>query len=63
MRVQVGDLLYMSKDQAFPCDIVVLRTARDDGLCFVETSQLDGYGIRIRICTRTHANAQMNTSI
>jgi hypothetical protein len=40
---QVGDMLYIPCNEKIPADMVVLKTSRDDGLCFVETSQLDGY--------------------
>lgn len=40
--LRVGDLVYLRKDEYVPADLVVLKSARPDGLVFVETSQLDG---------------------
>ena len=38
----VGDIVKIMSDQNFPSDIVPLVSALDDGVCFVETAQLDG---------------------
>eukprot|EP01114_Cavostelium_apophysatum_P004419 TRINITY_DN1464_c0_g1_i1.p1 TRINITY_DN1464_c0_g1~~TRINITY_DN1464_c0_g1_i1.p1 ORF type:complete len:1137 (+),score=375.62 TRINITY_DN1464_c0_g1_i1:221-3631(+) len=40
--IKVGDLLYLESDTAFPCDIVILSSGLEDGICYVETAQLDG---------------------
>jgi phospholipid-transporting ATPase len=41
--IKVGDLLYMTKDQLTPADSILLASALPDGVCYIETSQLDGY--------------------
>jgi magnesium-transporting ATPase (P-type) len=41
--IHVGDLLFIECDKVFPADLVVLATALPEGLCFIETAQLDGY--------------------
>ncbi|PRP83571.1 hypothetical protein PROFUN_09120 [Planoprotostelium fungivorum] len=41
-HLRVGDMLFLSKGDLFPADLVALATALDDGVCYVETSQLDG---------------------
>ena len=40
--LKVGDLVQIESDQFLPADIVPLATALDDGICFIETAQLDG---------------------
>ena len=41
-EVQVGDLVHLSCDEMIPADILVLRTNDSNGLCYIETSNLDG---------------------
>ncbi|KAG0233600.1 hypothetical protein BGW42_007349 [Actinomortierella wolfii] len=40
--VKVGDIVYLHNDDAIPADIVILSTSEPDGLCFIETKNLDG---------------------
>lgn len=40
--VRVGDLVYLENDEAVPADIIILSTSEPDGLCYVETQNLDG---------------------
>lgn len=40
--VTVGDVLRLYNDDEVPADVVVLSTSGSDGLCFVETKNLDG---------------------
>ncbi|KAL1925325.1 uncharacterized protein VTP21DRAFT_208 [Calcarisporiella thermophila] len=40
--VQVGEFVYLENDEAVPADIVILATSESDGLCYVETKNLDG---------------------
>ncbi|KAI8601931.1 hypothetical protein EDD21DRAFT_373196 [Dissophora ornata] len=40
--VKVGDIVYLKNDDPIPADIVILSTSEADGLCFIETKNLDG---------------------
>ena len=41
-QIVVGDLVYMRKNECFPCDLVMLNTSSDNGIAYIETSTLDG---------------------
>ncbi|KYR01098.1 transmembrane protein [Tieghemostelium lacteum] len=41
-HIKVGDLIKVENNQPFPSDLVFLKSSLEDGLCYVETSQLDG---------------------
>lgn len=38
----VGNMVYVRCDEQIPADLVLLTTSSDDGVCYIETSQLDG---------------------
>ncbi|EGC38128.1 hypothetical protein DICPUDRAFT_93905 [Dictyostelium purpureum] len=40
--IEVGDYIKIEDNQPFPSDILVLTSTLEDGVCYVETSQLDG---------------------
>jgi phospholipid-translocating ATPase len=40
--VKVGDYVCLRNDDSIPADILVLSTSEQDGLCYVETQNLDG---------------------
>eukprot|EP01012_Entosiphon_sulcatum_P012663 TRINITY_DN1798_c0_g1_i1.p1 TRINITY_DN1798_c0_g1~~TRINITY_DN1798_c0_g1_i1.p1 ORF type:complete len:1149 (+),score=180.12 TRINITY_DN1798_c0_g1_i1:251-3448(+) len=40
--VEVGDFVYLHRNDEIPADLVVVATALSDGLCFVLTANLDG---------------------
>lgn len=41
-RLQVGDVVRVKQDGFFPADILFLASTNVDGVCYVETSNLDG---------------------
>jgi magnesium-transporting ATPase (P-type) len=41
-EVQVGDFIRVAQDEFLPADMVVVRSTEDEGVCYVETKNLDG---------------------
>lgn len=41
-NLEVANIILLVKDEPIPADIMLLATSENDGLCFVETSNLDG---------------------
>ncbi|XP_057530922.1 phospholipid-transporting ATPase 3-like [Amaranthus tricolor] len=41
-KLQVGDIVRVKQDGFFPADILFLASSNADGVCYVETSNLDG---------------------
>ncbi|XP_060105861.1 phospholipid-transporting ATPase IG isoform X2 [Heteronotia binoei] len=40
--IQVGDIVEVTTDETFPCDLVFLASSSKDGTCYVTTASLDG---------------------
>lgn len=63
-KLQVGDIVQVTKDSFFPADLFVLSSSMPDGVCYVETMNLDGEtNLKLRIALeRTlpfHEDAKM----
>lgn len=41
-NVIVGDIIHLSCNEIIPADVLLLRSSDQQGVCFVETSNLDG---------------------
>ncbi|KAL2505179.1 putative phospholipid-transporting ATPase 8 [Abeliophyllum distichum] len=41
-NLRVGDLVKVYKDEYFPADLFLISSSYDDGICYVETTNLDG---------------------
>ncbi|CAL9183655.1 unnamed protein product [Musa hybrid cultivar] len=41
-NLRVGDIVKVEKDNFFPADLVMLSSSYEDGICYVETMNLDG---------------------
>lgn len=38
----MGDIIRLRKDEIIPADMLLLSTSHPDGICFIETANLDG---------------------
>lgn len=40
--IQVGDIVRLDSDDFIPADMVLISSSEPEGLCYIETSNLDG---------------------
>lgn len=40
--LKVGDIVHLSCDEMIPADILLLRTSDPQGICYIDTRNLDG---------------------
>ena len=41
-EIHVGDICRVQNEKPFPADLVLLASSEPDGMCFIETANLDG---------------------
>lgn len=41
--VKVGDFVKVLKGNVFPADLLLLSSSNESGICYIETSGLDGF--------------------
>jgi P-type E1-E2 ATPase len=50
-HVKVGDVIRVKKGEVLPADLIFLSSASEVGICYIETSNLDGEtDLKIRTC-------------
>lgn len=40
--LHVGDVLYLEENEEIPCDCVVLYSSNANGICYIQTANIDG---------------------
>ncbi|KAL7412424.1 hypothetical protein BDY24DRAFT_392878 [Mrakia frigida] len=56
-KLEVGDVVLLRDDEQVPADIVILSTSDADGICYVETKNLDGEtNLKVRKALKATSN-------
>ncbi|GAA5879366.1 hypothetical protein JCM1840_006023, partial [Sporobolomyces johnsonii] len=63
-NIKVGDIVRLESNDFFPADLVILSSSEPEGLCYIETSNLDGEtNLKIKQAHRSTANLLSPVSI
>ncbi|KAM7280591.1 hypothetical protein ACFE04_007725 [Oxalis oulophora] len=58
-NLRVGDLVRVQKDEYFPADLLLLSSSYEDGICYVDTMNLDGEtNLKLKHAMEVTANLQ-----
>ena len=61
--IEVGDVLLVKNEQFFPADLILLGTSEESGVCYLETSSLDGEkNLKAKVALRQTINCVSKTS-
>ena len=53
-QVRVGDIVKVNQDESFPADLIGISSSEHQGICYIETSQLDGEtNLKIKRCVHS----------
>lgn len=51
--MQVGDVVRVKRNQFFPADLLLMHSTGENGVCFVETKNLDGESnLKMKVATK-----------
>lgn len=42
MNIRIGDIIKVNKNEYFPADLLLIKSANQNGIAYIETKNLDG---------------------